>query len=179
MLAVEAGDMAAAQKMVDEAAQEAGYDTDGTIEFGEFVGSENRSYRGAMHGESPVSEWGTMMFTDDAYRAYWSRKLNDIQKQLYSVQKSDLTDIETLKPVIEEKLSEDIQSGDIIEIFGLDYVDFDSVTVEELYEYFNPQDIVDNAEAYDNNEMIKWLWERVLEPMGIQGVKTRNGAVVF
>src|SRR5690606_22061662 len=49
---------------------------------------------------------------------------------------------------------------------------------EEIYEQFNPKDIVDSAEAWDS-DLVQWIWDRILEPRDIMAVTTRDGAVVF
>ena len=57
--------------------------------------------------------------------------------------------------------------------------DYEDVSAEEIVGSFNPRNIIDNAEAYDDAALLTWFWENVLEPAGIYAVLTRDGAVVF
>ena len=52
-------------------------------------------------------------------------------------------------------------------------------TGAELAEACNPERIVDSAGAWDDADAVCWLWDNVLEPMGVSAVITRDGAVVF
>ena len=54
-----------------------------------------------------------------------------------------------------------------------------SMAADDVAAGFNPSDIVDSAGCWDNPALTAWLWDRVLEPMGVVAVLTDDGAVVF
>lgn len=116
-----------------------------------------------------MSDFGHAMFVDknglenlSSYRG----------EQIFSVSENDLYDINDLKDSI---LSARNKTQE--ESFDLD--DFADLSDEEFFAMFNPSDIVDSAGAYDNDVLISWLYDNVLEPNGITGVKTDDGAVVY
>lgn len=49
----------------------------------------------------------------------------------------------------------------------------------DLLDYFNPADIVDGAEAYDNLDAVHFVLDEVIEPREYVGLRTEDGAVVF
>lgn len=51
--------------------------------------------------------------------------------------------------------------------------------IKNLAREANPSSIVDSAGLWDNLDLTKKVWDRVLEPKGIYAVKTSDGAVVF
>jgi hypothetical protein len=67
-------------------------------------------------------------------------------------------------------------TGDFGSSISNDY--YYQLTGEDAFEAFAPEHIVDSAAGYDT-EMVVWLWERILEPLGIMAVITYDGAVVF
>lgn len=135
------------------------------------------SYR--LYGrEDGLSEFGHAMFTDNPSEVdggyghggyHW-----------FSVDSARLTNIDDLREAIlaarrntnaeEFSLAADAEDWErLMKPMGDD----------EFFDMFNPADIVDSAGAYDDSLLIVWLWERVLEPMGIYGVKTQDGAVCY
>lgn len=54
-----------------------------------------------------------------------------------------------------------------------------SIKLKDLLNSFNPADIVNSAEAWDNGELVQWIHEQILEPNNIYAVITNNGAIVF
>ncbi|NCC34947.1 MAG: hypothetical protein EOM24_23490 [Chloroflexia bacterium] len=50
---------------------------------------------------------------------------------------------------------------------------------EELAAACNPARIVDSAGAWDDADVVVWLWDNVLEPAGVKAVITTDGAIVF
>ena len=122
-----------------------------------------KSYRGYKK-ESPMSSWGHAMFNDDA------TGLDGYGEILYSVEKTDLTDINDLTDEIVAKLEEAAETDEeIAQAIG-------SFSVEDL---INPTDMIIDAGAYDNDVLFDWLWENIFEAKRIAGVATYNGAIVF
>jgi hypothetical protein len=52
-------------------------------------------------------------------------------------------------------------------------------SIKSLAKETNPEKIVNSAGLWDNLDLTSKIWERVLEPRGIQAVRTADGAVVF
>ncbi|MDD3997618.1 MAG: hypothetical protein PHH86_07905, partial [Sphaerochaetaceae bacterium] len=56
---------------------------------------------------------------------------------------------------------------------------YEELSGEEFVEQFNPDDIVNTAEAWDDESLVYWLYSEVLLPAGIRAIETYNGAIVF
>lgn len=140
------------------------------------------SYRGKA-GNSPLSDWGTAMFSDDGEKAYFPDTLNQYigsPRKGYYVNKSELVDVDSLSDEIWDKWREDWENGTLEDEYGMDYLtEEQALDKEEILSEFNPDDIVDSARAYDNAEFVRWFYDRIIEPKGIAGVNTSDGAVVF
>ncbi len=134
-----------------------------------FTQDDTLSYR-FSRGENPMSDYGHAMFADKAERVSMFGNIAN------TVKKSDLTDINELKPEIRKQWIKDKREG-ILDDYGLSVNKKDKT--KDIIELFDPDDIADSAGAYDSGEANQWLFDRVLDPMGIYGVKTNDGAVVF
>lgn len=51
--------------------------------------------------------------------------------------------------------------------------------IEDLISETNPGHIVDSAGVWDSPDLVQLIWDKVLEPKGIQAVRTDDGLVVF
>ena len=123
-----------------------------------------------------MSDWGHAMFADDATR-YGEPGAGIIDGDLYSVNKSDLINMSDIENDIVSQWNDDVESG---VIYNYNFTDDQiSISPEELMAIYDPEDIVDSAAAYDDENFTQWLWNRVLEPKDIKGVKTHEGGVVF
>lgn len=128
------------------------------------------SYR-FYNGEDPMSRAGYAMFSDDP-DANGSAYGGDHPKA-FSVDESTLTDISDItQKIIDARHSSDEKTPWILE-------DYEGVSDEEFAALFDPADIVDSAAAYDDEALTSWLWDNVLEPNDIKGIKTSDGAVAF
>ena len=140
-----------------------------------WVADNAKTYRYAKP-DDPMSDWGHAMFADDPTK-YGNPELGILDDSLYSVKKSDLTNISDLRDVIINQWNEDVEDGTA---YNYTFTDDElSLSGEDIVEGFDPKDIVDTAEAFDHPEFTQWLWDRVLEPRGIVGVKTKDGGIVF
>ncbi len=119
-----------------------------------------KSYRG-YRKETPMSSWGHAMFNDDA------TGLAEYGEILYSVDKDDLTDINDLMDEIIEQLENADEEVHM------------AIASWDVYDLFNPDDMVICAGAYDSDVLFNWFWETIVEPNNIAGVSTYNGAIVF
>lgn len=134
----------------------------------QLVGAQKGfSYR-AYAKEDGMSSWGHAMFADstDMLDVYGGS-----DPKWFSVSEKQLTDINILKKDILKARRETVMAG------GLE--DYDALDDDEFFAMFDPQDIVMSADAYDNDELTAWLYQKVLEPKGIPGIKTEDGAIVY
>lgn len=128
------------------------------------------SYR-FYNGEDPMSRAGYAMFSDDP-DANGSAYGGDHPKA-FSVDESTLTDISDItQKIIDARHISDEKTPWILE-------EYEGVSDEEFAALFDPADIVDSAAAYDDEALTSWLWDNVLEPNDIKGIKTSDGAVAF
>ncbi len=128
------------------------------------------SYR-FYNGEDPMSRAGYAMFSDDPDAngsAYGGN-----HPKAFSVDENALTDISDItQKIIDARHNTDEKTPWILE-------DYEGVSDEEFAKLFDPSDIVDSAAAYDDEVLTSWLWDNVLEPNNIKGIKTNDGAVAF
>ena len=146
--------------------------------FGEYVFPRERSWRVA-DSEGPMSKLGHAMFTDNPKE--WidvPRNLDERSDRVYSVDINKLTDINEIRDLIIKKWNDD-RADDFSEYRYIMPKALSDIDGESIYEEFDPKDIVDSARAYDDEDLNAWLYERVLEPNGIYGVKTSDGAIVY
>ena len=120
-----------------------------------------RSYK----EESPMSEWGHAMFSD--HIDPWQGEPN------YTYDGTGAVDISDLEDVIKDAWSESLKNEDFDDTFMAD------ITAEDAFKSFAPEDIVMSAEAWDDGDMVQWIWNKVLEPKDIYAVITPDGAIVF
>lgn len=128
------------------------------------------SYR-FYNGEDPMSRAGYAMFSDDPDAngsAYGGG-----HPKAFSVDESTLTDISDItQEIIDARHISDEKTPWILE-------EYEGVSDEEFAALFDPADIVDSAAAYDDEALTSWLWDNVLDPNDIKGIKTSDGAVAF
>jgi hypothetical protein len=129
-----------------------------------------KTYRTVASGESPISGYtGYGMFADDP------NSIDMYGESLYSVDNSSLPSINQFKEAIAAAWNEDVENGMLppsIESLT------DNFTAEEISETFDPKDIVDSADAWDDPDLITWAFEKGIFDE-VPGVKTSDGAVVW
>lgn len=126
----------------------------------------DQSYRGTEKA-SPMSEWGHAMFMDDPGMiiAYGENR--------YSVFHEDLTSVDDLKEKIARLWEEDKEAGRLPAWY------MEEISGEDAAESFDPKDIVDSAEAWDNGDMMQWYFSHPELFEDIPGIKTADGAIVW
>jgi hypothetical protein len=148
-------------------------------EFWQVLDNTNLSFRGSA-SDNPMSDWGHAMFTDDSNRAYFPDTIDNLKQNnihAYFVNRQDLTEFSDIENILYDTWCEDIQDGTI---YNYDLSEAQvSITKDELFELFNPTDIVDEALAYDSREFLDWFVDRFIDVHNISGIKTNDGAVVF
>lgn len=136
----------------------------------ELYRQKGLSYR-FYSSDDPMSRAGYAMFADEPDRA--GSGYGGDKKRAFSVEESSLTDISNIK----EKIIEARHNTDENTPWELE--DYEDVDDDSFAELFDPEDIVDSAAAYDDESLVSWLWNNVLEPNDIAGIKTSDGAVAF
>ena len=136
----------------------------------ELYRQKGLSYR-FYSSDDPMSRAGYAMFADEPDRA--GSGYGGDEKRAFSVEESSLTDISDIK----EKIIEARHNTDENTPWELE--DYEDVDDDSFAELFDPEDIVDSAAAYDDESLVSWLWNNVLEPNDIAGIKTSDGAVAF
>lgn len=136
----------------------------------ELYRQKGLSYR-FYSSDDPMSRAGYAMFADEPDRA--GSGYGGDKKRAFSVEESSLTDISNIK----EKIIEARHNTDENTPWELE--DYEDVDDDSFAELFDPEDIVGSAAAYDDESLVSWLWNNVLEPNDIAGVKTSDGAVAF
>lgn len=118
---------------------------------------------------TPMSDWGHAMFAEERYRVehygeneYWLDKAHTVS----------IFDLEEEIKTAWNKCKEEEYFGDLYDEY------YQSLSAEEVFDSFAPEDIVNSAEGYDC-ELVVWLWQFILEPKGIMAVRTPDGAVCF
>ena len=119
----------------------------------------------------PMSRSGYAMFADDYYRN--GEAYGGDHPRAFSVRESDLTDIDSLT----DKIIEARHETDEATPWELE--DYENVSDDEFARLFNPDDIVDSAAAWDNEDLAIWFYNAVAEPNNIAGIKTVDGAIAF
>ena len=105
------------------------------------------------------------MFVDDEFA---SENYGDI---LYTYDGSDSVDIEDLHDIIVDEWIKTVDKC-------LEPIGFEEIDAEDIYNEFNPEDIVMSAGAWDS-ELVTWFCDFVLAKHDIKAVITNDGAVVF
>ena len=127
-----------------------------------------KSYRCTNTG--PISEYtGYGMFGDYAPR------VDMYGENLYSVDHSDLTDINNFKEQIAQEWDNAVENETLpeeLESLGREK------SGKEIAEDFDPEDIIDGAGAWDIPELATWAFNAgIFDDVG--GVKTQDGAIVW
>lgn len=121
-------------------------------------------YRFSNNGA--MSDWGHAMFTEDEESV---RGYGDIA---YIYDGREAVNIESLHDIIVEKWNQQKEMDRI----PSEYEDFEA---EDIFNCFNPEDIVMSADAWDDGFLTTWISEYILSEREIKAVTTNDGAIVF
>lgn len=124
------------------------------------------TYYRFSNSQNPMSEWGHAMFAEnrDSVQHYGENESH------FNGEKG--IRIEDLHDLIVNAWEKTVE-------YGLEPIGFEELEAEEIYNEFNPDDIVMSAQAWDCAELIEWFCENVAIPNDIQAVITNDGAIVF
>jgi len=115
--------------------------------------------------DNPMSDWGHAMFVDNAD-----------ESAHYGVNCYTYTDNNTIGiGDLEQVIKNTWEQND-----NFDFIDdyYRSLTADEIFDSFCPDDIVSSANGWDC-ELVQWFWDCVAEPNNVSAVLTPNGAIVF
>lgn len=122
--------------------------------------------------QNPMSDFGHAMFAKnrDAVSGVYG-------KNEFTVKGNDLVDVNDLKSAIKEAWeNRDLSRS----MNATDAKYYDQLTANDIIdELTNIDDIVNSAKGYDDKSLTQWFYDAVVEPKGIKGIKTSDGAVVF
>lgn len=118
-----------------------------------------------FNSENPMSDWGHAMFVDNEFA---SENYGDI---LYTYDGTDGVDIEDLHDIIINEWNRTVDKC-------MEPIGFEGIDAEDIYNEFNPEDIVMSAGAWDS-ELVTWFGDVILAKHDIKAVITNDGAIVF
>lgn|SRR5699024_7528077 len=117
------------------------------------------------NSDNPMSDWGHAMFVDNEFS---SEGYGDI---LYTYDGTDGINIEDLHDIIINEWNRTVDNG-------LEPIGFKEIDAEDIYNEFNPEDIVMSAGAWDS-ELVTWFGDVILAKHNIKAIITNDGAIVF
>ncbi len=126
---------------------------------------------------SPMSRAGYAMFAESSTHDRVVGRGSKFGNTLYIYYGKDAVHVDDIRKNIIKAWNEDVETDDIPS--GMQTAIMDGITAEDIADSFNPVDIVESADSFDDEEMTSWLYNRVLEPSGIEAVITNDGAIVF
>lgn len=137
-------------------------------ELSEIINNEFKYHR-FTNSDTPESRAGYMLFADNAesVRFYGKNQYvfdEKISKDAKIVNADDPWLIDEIEKSLLKRpeITDDLQTD-----------------ARSIAEESNPNDIVDSAQIWDNEDIVQIIYEDILEPNNITVVKTNNGVVVF
>ena len=122
---------------------------------------------------NPMSDWGHAMFSDTYHKVehYGGGAYG------WTLDESETVNIWELEEAIMSAWDRCLENEDFGQL-GDDSYWINEFDRDDLMPLFDPCDIVDSAGWYDH-EMVGWLWDFVLEPLGVMAIRTSDGAICF
>lgn len=120
---------------------------------------------------NPMSDWGHALFVNDPY------KTATYGKYCWVLDSKDCTPIDSLQELIIKTWEKDKENGfkGDFDSFADDYC---HLSGGEVFDSFNPEDIVESAEGWSCHLMV-WFYERIALPNKIFAISTKDGAVCY
>lgn len=129
--------------------------------------------------EDPMSDFGHAMFREasDPYEA--QDLIGHYGKNAFELDTTSgaYPHASELKKDILKAIANEFRSGTLPA--GIEGQLRDGLKARDIAAAFNPRDIVDSAGAYDDADYLTVLYNNVIEPKGLRGVKTEDGAISF
>lgn len=152
----------------------AGPEGTGVPQVGKQETSGGKVYFRSTNSKTPMSKWGHALFADNPERTIV------YGENLYQYNDKGSVPITRLSKQIEKAWNEEREDGFSSDLFSDSEKKYwENVSTKDVVESFNPKDIVNSAEAWDDGTLFTWVYERILEPNDITAVTTKNGAIVF
>lgn len=145
----------------------------------ETTGSGAETYWRYGSEKSPMSDWGHAMFSK---REPDTGLAEGLTYYKYAPDPKNSVKFEDVKNKIVEKFTDWRENGVPPQYAGTDLaaaIEDESHSVDELADLFNPKDIVNSAEGYDNADFNQFFWDEILEPEGKTSIITQDGAIVY
>jgi hypothetical protein len=137
-------------------------------------------YRFTHSDKNPMSKWGTAMFADDVEKVTGVHNYGTNAWEFKPGKTGKILDESKFRPIISkelerlrnsenppyelEALQKRLKSGDY--------------TMKQFVDSFFPSDVVNSAEAYDDDDMMTLLG-KIIDEKGIDAIITPDGAIVF
>lgn len=119
-----------------------------------------------------MSRAGYAMFADNP------TDMSSYGPETWAVRHRDLVPISDYFDKIAETWEQDKESGVLDIMLSGDNWQLMESSGEEAAQMFDPEDIYITADAWDNEDMVQWVVDRVFN-FDVPGVKTQDGAIVF
>jgi len=129
------------------------------------------------NSDDPMSQWGHAMFKESSSPHEALENIGHYGKNAFELEtgKGIFPEAESLKKDILKQLAYDYKKGMLP--LSLENQVSEGMKGRDFIDQFNPDDIVDSAAAYDDDDIFPWFYEKVVEPKGISGVITNDGAI--
>lgn len=135
---------------------------------GWFVHGRGGSQELADHMAQATRSWDVADYYAGRKGSVWMFKATPETKVL------DMTDSETLE-TIAQRIEQDYNEGRQMPLSMARAIDVYGLSFKEVAEAFNPENIVDSAEAFDDVEWAEWLYDH----FGVDMAITNDGAVIL
>jgi len=124
---------------------------------------------------TPMSDWGHAMFAEKE-----SDLGNAYGQNAFYVKKNELTDSSNMAELIKKAWNKESRLDDLNKNLSVpDAEYFNELSADDVVKSFTDiKDIVNSADGYDS-DLFQWLFEQVIEPNDIKGIKLENGGIVF
>lgn len=116
---------------------------------------------------TPMSDWGHAMFATNR-----NSVCNGYGHNEYHYNGKQAVAIQSLYDAIATEWEESKEFGAIPDCY-------ENLSTNQVCETFNPDDIVQDAEAWDDPDMYRWFCENILDKYGVVAVTTEDGAIIF
>lgn len=126
-------------------------------------------YHRYTNSDTPMSDWGHAMFVDDQSSEHYGSNHYTFTPDAKA---KEISSIEDLITTAWSQCKENDDFGELNDGY------YQSLSASEVFESFNPSDIVNSAAGWDC-ELMVWFWQFVAEPNDIMSVLTDDGAIVF
>jgi len=144
--------------------------------------SPDKYYRRARNTDMHNNDAAYYMFVQGKDPGSYSPENKGYGGHLFEYEGKNSMHIYDLKEKLVKTWNEDKENGKFgyyMDSFNADHYENIDLDDDAILKLFNPDRIVDTAAGFDEPALVSWLYDRVLEPNGIEAVVTNEGAVIF